>query len=658
MDEQTNRCINLRLRPLILAAVASLLLVAANFAYSAPAEQSSLQSLVSAGAGRVLNVRNFGASGNNRTVDVAVTKGSSAVKALGDVGDFAPGQTITILRAGNPPAVTAPSGLTGNPVSYDERGIISRPCRVDRANAGCGARWTWRIIAVDAKLGSSAPSAPLVVDHAPLTPNPTNRIHLMWNSDPAAVSYLMYGCQGDGCTPKLRAVLANNWYTSKQGWECSGCARPVYMIYDYIGHDFGTDEMSGKAMPPGPRNQSFHATIRAISGRSIELSQPLGVSAASRMVHDDAPAFQAAIDRLRRIRGIAGSGGVILIPPGQYPIGQTLDFYLASAIRFAGLGTANTTQLIWRGGAGGIVMSLNQTRDTLLENFTVTDFDSGSTPGVIIDIDKYDQGQGIKTVTTHDELRDLSLERSGVAVRLGNRSNSNCEMMEFRNVIIESAYNAEGGWYGYYIAGGGETYDERIDGGTVGLRDAAVYLNRVGSLDSYTFNLSDNFIDWYVNDFVSSHVVEIGSDSELAAHHLYVAFAHPHGLRFVIANSRLVTATVRMASDGYYIVDNTSLGLQLSGNLIGQQPLTPCKVMFSNGKSSAPLVSAQNQYSDPQPFVTPPGVRMALISVQDSAAGHISSSIDPAAANLLVSMLRAASLSSGSAKPGETRTPR
>jgi len=144
-----------------------------------------------------------------------------------------------------------------------------------------------------------------------VTPNPFNRIHLVWNSDPAAVSYLVYGCQREGCTPKLRAVLPNNWYTTREGRECGGCDRPQYMIYDYIGHDFGTDELSGKAIPPGPRNQSFHAIIRSINGRTIELSAPVPAAAASRMLHDDAPAFQAAIDRLVRVRGVNDAGGVI-----------------------------------------------------------------------------------------------------------------------------------------------------------------------------------------------------------------------------------------------------------------------------------------------------------------------------------------------------------
>jgi len=93
-------------------------------------------------------------------------------------------------------------------------------------------------------------------------------------------------------------------------------------------------------------------------------------------------------------------------------------------------------------------------------------------------------------------------------------------MMEFRNVIIDATYNGEGGWYGYYIAGGCETYDERIDGGSIGTRDVAVYLNRVGSLDSHVLNLAHNFTDWYLNDLVSTHLVELRSDSEMAAQHL------------------------------------------------------------------------------------------------------------------------------------------
>jgi hypothetical protein len=613
---------------------------------SAFTQSDVLTALADQQSGRILNVRTFGASGNLRTVDVTVTGGSTSAIVRGDVADFIVGQAVTILRAGRPPTVSTPTGLSGSAISYDKSGRMGQPCRVDAGNARCDARWTWRIIAVDSQHGSSAPSAPFSVDSAPATPNPANRIHLIWNSDAAAVSYLVYGCQGDGCTPKLRAVLPNNWHTSKAGLGCGGCTRPEFMIYDYMGHDFGTDEFSGKSMPPGPRNQSFYARIRSISGRNIVLSAPTAVTASTKMIHDDAPAFQAAIDRLRSVGGVLATGGLILIPPGEYPIGETLDFYLASGVRLAGLGSASSTQLVWHGGAGGIVMSLNQARDCILENFTLTSF-YGSTPGVFIDIDRYDQGQGIKSPASHDTLHSISLERAGVAIRLGNRSNENGELMEFRDVVIGAGPNGEGGWYGYYIAGGGESYDERIDGGTVALRDVGVYLNRAGSVDSYVLNLSHNLIDWYVNDFVSSHVVEIGSDSEMAAHHLFVSFSHPHGIHFVIASSRLVTSGRAIASDGYYVVDNASLGLQLVGDLITQQVGTPCKVMFSNGdQSPAPLLSSQNFYGDPRPFATPPGIRPALLSVMDTGmvphAPAISGVVEPAVANLIASMMHAA----------------
>jgi hypothetical protein len=620
----------------------------AGSAFPARAQESVLQSVAQAAPGRVLNVASFGASGSLATVNVVVARGSTAVAIAGDPAGFAPGNAVTILRAGPPPAVATPGGVTGRAIGYDDRGLAGGPCRVDGRNPRCDARWTWRISAVDSGLGASAPSGPLVVEHAPAAPNPANRIRLLWNSDPAAVSYLVYGCPGEGCTPSLRAVLPNNWYIQPDGHDCAGCARPRFMTYDYIGHDFGVDEIGGKAMPPGPRNQSLHATIRSIGGRTLQLSAAAAVSAATRMLHDDAPAFQAAIDRLRRISGVQGAGGIIVIPPGHYPIGETLDFYLASGIRFAGLGAPGSTLLVWHGGAGGTVASLNQARECILENFTVTDFPGGSTPGVIVDIDKYDRGEGIRSITTHDELRNLDLERSGIAVRVGNRSNSNCEMMEFRNVMIDSAYNGEGGWYGYYFGGGGETYDERIDGGSIALRDAALFLNSVGSLDSYVLNLSHNYIDWYANGFASWHVVETGSDSELAAQHLYVAYSHAHGLYFTIANSRLVTGAARIASNGYYIVDNASRGLAITGNLIGQQAGAAAKVMFSNGNDpQAPLLSVRNQYQDPHPFATPPGVRMALVSIEDvgstgSRGIPISPPIDPAAASLMAALMRSA----------------
>lgn len=119
----------------------------------------------------------------------------------------------------------------------------------------------------------------------------------------------------------------------------------------------------------------------------------------------------------------------------------------------------------------------------------------------------------------------------------------------------------------------------------------------------------------------------------------------------MIANSRLATTPQRLAGDGYYMVDNASLGLQLTGNLIGQQAGATCKVMVSNGdQSPAPLLSVQNVYGDPHPFVTPPGVRAAMLSILDTSAAPniraVSPPLDPAAANLIVSMLRAAASSS------------
>jgi hypothetical protein len=609
-----------------------------------------------AGTSRVYNVRNYGASANNAALNVAVRDGSSDVVAVSNpaAGGFTVGQSVALLHAGPPASVGIPQGLRAAAMTYRSNGSVSlQGCRSDARNLGCTAVWTWQVVAVDSRGGSSGPSAPVTVKSAPLRPNPTNLIQLVWNSDVRASGYLVYGCQGSGCLPTLRAVLPNNWYRTPNGEACRGCKAPSFMNYAYIGHAFGIDEIAGKQLPRLPRNQMLFGRIDSINGRTIRLSAPARTSATVRMLHDDSPAFQAAIDQARRRTNTTGSnGGIVLIPPGQYPLARTIMLDQSSNIRLAGIsseGNSNGTQLIWHGGAGGIVISLNQARDATLENFAVTDENSGSTPGVILDIDIYDAGTGIKTLTTSDAFRNLSLQRSGVAVRIGNRSSGNCEMMRFDNLFIGSPWNGEGGWYGYYIAGSGQTYEERIDGGSIGRRDAAVYVNAAGSIDTYGLNLTHNLVDWYINAMPFDHIVEVASDSEGAAQHLYAPYPSMHAMRVSIFGSRLVTDGPEIASNNLYMVDNSSAGLMLVSNQIRRDTDGQCKLLVSTASASqpAPLLSVENYYADNHPFVTPPGVRLALFSAGDiacrinsncSVLQSISPSLDTAAARLLSSL--------------------
>jgi hypothetical protein len=572
----------------------------------------------------VLNVRDLGANASVRSTRAKTITGSDSIQVVG-LEDFKVGQTVALLHAGPPVAVRTPAGLIVESMTYDKNGTVTQlGCKTDKANSSCSVSWTWQVVSVDPKGGSSVPTAPATIANGPTTSNVTNRIRLYWDSDPKASGYLVYGCSGTGCRPQLKAVLPNNWYRRVEA--CPTCPRSQYMVYWYMGHRFGTDEILGTALPAAAQNEHLFTRIRAIGGTTVKLAAAPDLSSASiRLIHDDSPAFQAAINRAKGNANTPKSnGGEIFIPPGQYPIAQTIDFYRSSNIHLyggGGEGSANMTQLVWRGAAGGTVFSLNQARDLLFENFAVTDSDGeigGSTPGVILDIDKYDTGEGIAFITTHDRFRNLGLQRSGIAVRIANRSDSNCEMMRFDDVIIDSAWNGQGGWYGYYIAGAWETYDEQINGGSVASRDAALYLDGAGSVDAYALDLSHNLIDWYLND-VSDHIIETGSDSELAGQHLYVSFGSGTGIRMTIRDSRLVDTSDHLASHGYYIVDNASRGLELAGDDIFAGSENTDKVFFSANGAAAPaeLVSVSNFYGDPKPFAVPEGAKSHLISVLD-----------------------------------------
>jgi hypothetical protein len=573
----------------------------------------------------VLNVRDLGATASARSIRAETTAGSDSIQ-VPYAEDFKVGQTVALLRAGSPASVQTPAGLVVQAMTYDKNAVVILPgCKTKKAgSADCSSNWTWQIVAIDVKGGTSAPAPPVRIDDGPMTPNVANRIRLYWTNDLKASGYLVYGCSGAGCRPELKAVLPNNWYTTVEA--CGACPKSRYMVYWYMGHSFGTDEILGTSVPDRAGHQNLFTRIRAIEGTTVRLAHVAGISSASiRLVHDDSPAFQAAINLAKSSATTPKSnGGAIFVSPGQYPIVQTLDFYRSSNIHLYGAGgegDSNMTQLVWRGAAGGTVFNLNQTRDLLFENFAVTDSDGGtggSTPGVILDIDKYDAGDGIAFITTHDRFRNLSLQRSGVAVRIANRSDSNCEMMRFDDVVIGSPWNGQGGWYGYYIAGGWETYDEQINGGAIGLRDAAIYLNGAGSVDAYALDLSGNLIDWYLNNIVD-HLIETGSDSELAAQHLYVSFGSETGSRIVIRDSRLVGNGEHLAVHGYYIVDNASRGLELAGNTIFAGIRATDKVFFSIGGSAAPaaLVSLSNFYGDPEPFAVPDGAEAQLVSILD-----------------------------------------
>lgn len=606
-------------------------------------------------AGSVFNVRSFGATANNGVISSRTTTGSRTVAVAGTAG-LAPGQPVVLIHAGPPTSLGAPSGFSATAITYDQDMVVDKPgCTVSPSfNPNCYTPWTFQVQAVDALGGISPVTQRAVVTNGPQQPSPTDRIKLVWDSTAAATGYMVYACPGAGCTPALAAVLPNTWFTDADASPCNGCSQPSKMVYWYMGNivpnksarprDFGVDQALGTRLSPAGANQNLYTTITSIlSGNSVGVADGAGTSGNVQMNHDDSPAFQAAINKAKA----AGQGASVFIPAGVYPIGRPLDFEPSYGMHVFGVAAAQSV-LAWRGAPGGTMLDLNQTRDSIFENFGVNNAPGVTTPGVAVDIDKYDSGRGMKQIATHDTLADLIIGSSGIAVRLGNRSIGNCEMMQFRNVDISPYY---AGWVGYYIASRASTVDEEITAGSIGPRPIGILLDEAGSVDSYAVNMNNNQIDWYIiHTAYFSHLIEKATDSEHAAEHLYVPGTANLPLTIDISDSRFYDYVTTIAANGYYMINNSSRGMELSGNDVCGEYTVPCRIFVTSGPNApAELLSVNNRYGTLHPFATAAGGKLAVVSVLDhgcnDAAGPgklcqsqlLSSNVNPAVAQLLLS---------------------
>jgi hypothetical protein len=232
---------------------------------------------------RSLNVRQFGASGDDRVVTAHTSAGSRVLMVSASAG-FAAGQFVALAHVGPSTLLPPPAGVAAVAMTYNQAYIVNKPvCVADRGNPACSTIWTFRVVAVDRAGGMSAPSMPVQVFGGPARPNPTNRIKLWWNSQTEATGYLVYGCSGGDCTPSLVAVLPNNWYHDTNESPCSGCKRPVVMVFWYMGRAFGIVEGLGNRMPAAALNQTLYTRIVATGGHSITLEKAPSATATTQM---------------------------------------------------------------------------------------------------------------------------------------------------------------------------------------------------------------------------------------------------------------------------------------------------------------------------------------------------------------------------------------
>ena len=72
----------------------------------------------------------------------------------------------------------------------------------------------------------------------------------------------------------LKAVLPNNLYTTVEA--CLTCPHSRYMVYWYMGHSFGTDEILSTALPADAQHQHLFTRIHAIGGNRVKLADAAG----------------------------------------------------------------------------------------------------------------------------------------------------------------------------------------------------------------------------------------------------------------------------------------------------------------------------------------------------------------------------------------------
>jgi hypothetical protein len=485
----------------------------------------------------VKNVRAFGASGSIATASATTTVNNASV-TVNSIADFKVGQWIKIDHAGAASDANAPTAVTITPNSYglnpNPTSDITKPssigggCHTDTAtsvpghNTNCTTTHIYQIVGVSNAGAWSAPTAAVSTSAGPATLSTNNNLLVSWTGGSNDVGYLIYSCAGASCTPTLHAVVPQ-----------MGAPGATAQTYRDFGHAFGTDDNFGTTLQAGAKAQDLFAQITAINGTSVALSVAPGQTGVFTMRHDDSVAANAAINSICTHAASFGTvGGIVQFPAtSAYSIGQTINLYGCSGVTLS-LAAENgdggrPVELEWHGAAGGTVINMNKTADCRVEGLAVSGV-NGSTAGVIIDVDNYTTGgAGDGVPTQHDIFEKLELGRSGIGIRVANRSSANVQNMTFRDVQVSDPSNGQGGMWGYFFGGSGQTYNEEIHGGLIEGRDVAMVSNFVGQLEVYGTNFELNSIDFFdsnrLGGAADGNLLLKGVTSETAQYIIYNA---------------------------------------------------------------------------------------------------------------------------------------
>ena len=255
------------------------------------------------------------------------------------------------------------------------------------------------------------------------------------------------------------------------------------------------------------------------------------------MRHDDSVPINAAISSICSHTATGGTvGGIVEFPAtSTYALGQSLNLYgcwgvtLSLTVAQNGDG-GHPVELEWHGVTGGTVINMNKAADSRVAGLSVSGI-NGNTAGVIIDVDNYPTGGGGDGLATqHDTFERLELGRAGIGIRVANRSTGNVQDLSFRDVQISNPSNGQGGMWGYFFGGGGQTYNEEIHGGLIAGHDIAIVSAFVGQLEIYGTDFEQNKIEAWASDRfgggADGNMMFSGVTSEGAQYFIYDRGSH------------------------------------------------------------------------------------------------------------------------------------
>jgi hypothetical protein len=556
------------------------------------------------------NIRAFGATGSLATVTARTTAGNAEVM-VGSVGDFQIGNWVKIDHAGTVSNANAPTGVSVIPNSYGRNPNPTSDittarssgggCQVDSVggnsahNGACDISYTYQIVGVSQGGGWSAPSAAVSTSAGPAMLSTNNNLLVSWTGAANDIAYLIYSCKGVACRPALHAVVPH-----------AGGPGAIAQSYRDFGHSFGTDEDFGTALHSGAAAQDLFTQIIGISGNSLMLSVAPGQTGSFTLRHDDSVPINAAISSICSHTAKGGTvGGIVEFPAtSAYPLGQSINLYgcwgvtLALANAQNGDG-AHPVELEWHGATGGTVINMNKTGDSRVTGLTVSGI-NGNTPGVIVDVDNYRTGgTGDEVPTRHDTFERLALGRAGIGIRVANRSSGNVQNLSFSDVQISNPANEQGGMWGYFFGGRGQTYNEEIRGGLIEGHDIAIVSEFVGQLAINGTDFEQNKIEAWTSDrfggAADGNMTFSGVTSEGAQY--FIFDTNNVGSNFIIEGTRIADAP---GPDGFLMQLNRPTAIRSSWVCGGGT--TVCGISNGNAPNPEPIYSIENSYGDANPF--------------------------------------------------------